>query len=218
MSSCILGLVPKLWSETIQAHRRDVHDAIVHTAAELMAKHGLHSVTMSQVAEETGIGRATLYKYFPDVEAMLVAWHQRQVSSHLQQLANVRDRAGDPGKRLDAVLEAYALIQHEHRGTELAALLHRREHIARAEGQLLHFIRDLLSEGAKIGDLRDDVPPDELARYCLHALGAAGRLTSRAAVHRLVQVTLSSLRPSPRGIEAEAPPSPNRRDMHRHST
>jgi AcrR family transcriptional regulator len=33
---------------------------------------------MSQIAEETSIGRATLYKYFSDVEAILIAWRLRQ--------------------------------------------------------------------------------------------------------------------------------------------
>jgi hypothetical protein len=45
----------------------------------------------------SGIGRATLYKYFPDVEAVLVAWHERQVAQHLDQLAKARDQAGDEG-------------------------------------------------------------------------------------------------------------------------
>ena len=56
-------------------------------------------------------------------------------------------------------------------------------------------IRDLLTEAAKSGDLRDDVAPDELASYCLHALTAASSLPSKAAVHRLVTVTLAGLRP-----------------------
>lgn len=43
----------------------------------------------------SGIGRATLYKYFPDVEAVFVAWHERQVAQHLEQLAKARDQAGD---------------------------------------------------------------------------------------------------------------------------
>jgi AcrR family transcriptional regulator len=153
---------------------------------------------MSQIAAETGIGRATLYKYFPDVDAILVAWHERQVSRHLEHLAEVRDQAGDPGERLRAVLEAYALVSHEHHGTELAALLHRGEHVARAQRQLSDFIRDLLTEGAETGDLRDDVAPDELASYCLHALTAAGSLPSKAAVHRLVTVTLAGLLPPTR--------------------
>ncbi len=188
--------MPKLWDETIVAHRRAVRDATLDTTAALVAEHGLLSVTMSQIAEETGIGRATLYKYFSDVEAILFAWHERQVTGHLEQLAEVRDRAGDAGERLEAVLEAYALISHTRHGTEAAPLLHRGEHVARAQQQLSELIQDLLSEGAKTGDLRDDVAPEELASYCLHALTAASGLPSKAAVRRLVTVTLAGLRPA----------------------
>jgi AcrR family transcriptional regulator len=191
--------MPRLWTETVEAHRREVRDAILDTTAALVAQHGLLSVTMSQIAELTGIGRATLYKYFPDVEAILFAWHERQITGHLEQLAEVRDQAGDPGERLEAVLEAFALISHEshgHHDTELAAFLHRDRQVARAEQQLRHMIRDLVAEAAEAGVLRDEVPPDELASYCLHALAAARGLPSKAAVRRLVAVTLAGLRPS----------------------
>ena len=167
----------------------------MEATAALVAKDGLSSVTMSQIAKAVGIGRATLYKYFSDVEAILVAWHEGHVSDHLQQLAAVRDQAGDAGERLQAVLETYGLITHEHHGTELAALLHRGEHVNHAQKHLRNFIRDLVSEGAKTGVLRKDVAPDELATYCLHALTAASSLPSKAAVHRLVRVTLAGLRP-----------------------
>lgn len=194
------GVMPRLWNETIQAHRREVGDAILETTVALVAEHGLRSVTMSQIAEETGIGRATLYKYFSGVEAILLAWHQRQISGHLEYLAKVRDQAGDAAERLRAVLEAYALITYEshgHHDSELAAFLHRHEQVARAHQQLTNFIRDLLTEAAETGDLRDDVAPDELASYCLHSLAASGSLSSKAAVRRLVMVTLAGLRPGP---------------------
>jgi len=191
------GLVPKLWNDTIQAHRRAVRDATLDTTAALVAEHGLRAVTMSQIAERSGIGRATLYKYFPDVEAILIAWHERQITGHLDHLAKVRDKAGDPAERLEAVLRAYALISHDHRrhNTELAAFMHRHEQVARAQRQLRDMIRQLLAEAAATGDVRDDVAPDELASYCLHALTAAGNLPSQAAVGRLVTVTVAGLRP-----------------------
>jgi AcrR family transcriptional regulator len=188
--------VPKLWNQTIQEHRREVRQAILDATVALVAEHGLLSVTMSQIAEETGIGRATLYKYFPDVEAILRAWHERQINGHLGYLAKVRDRGGDAAERLAGVLEAYALISLEsrgHRDTELAALLHRDEQVIVAEQQLRDMIRELLAEGAKTGAIRKDVQPDELAIYCLHALTAAGSLPSKAAVRRLVAVTLAGL-------------------------
>src|SRR5262249_32644362 len=100
--------VPKLWNDTIEAHRREVREAILDATWALASEHGPASVKMSEVAQKTGIGRATLYKYFPDVEAILDAWHHRHINRHLAQLAEVRDRIVDPGKRLQAVLEAYA--------------------------------------------------------------------------------------------------------------
>jgi AcrR family transcriptional regulator len=215
----MLPSVPKLWTETIETHRREVKDAILETTAALVAEHGLASVTMSQIAEQTGIGRATLYKYFPDVEAILVAWHDQRVARHLEHLVEVRDRSSDAGERLRDVLEAYALVSHErshghhgndehsrehhgtHHGTprqpagEIAALVHRREHIAGVQRRLETFMRDLLADAARAGEVRKDVPPFELARYCLHALAVAGELPTKAAVRRLVTITLAALRP-----------------------
>jgi AcrR family transcriptional regulator len=169
--------VPRLWNQTIEAHRRDVREAILDTTWALVTEQGLLAVTMSQIAQEAGIGRATLYKYFPDVEAILSAWHERHVAAHLAHLTELREQDGDAGTRLEAVLHAYARIcQHRERhGTEeLGALLHGGEQVARSQ--------------------QDDVAPDELAIYCVHALSAAGRLPSEAAVRRLVAVTLAALR------------------------
>jgi AcrR family transcriptional regulator len=191
------GAVPKLWSQTIEEHRRAVHDAALDTTAALVAEHGLASVTMSRIAAETGIGRATLYKYFPDVEAILAAWHARHVARHLEHLAAVRDQAaGSPAARLEAVLAAYAQITHQRpRGTEIASLVHRGESMAQAEQQLLGFVSDLIADAAQAGELRGDAVPGELASYCLHALNAAAGLPSEAAVRRLVAVTMAGLRP-----------------------
>jgi AcrR family transcriptional regulator len=193
------GFVPRLWKETITEHRREVRDAILDATAALVDERGPTAVTMSQIAAATGIGRATLYKYFPEVEAILLAWHERQVGRHLEQLTAVRDRPGAPAERLAAVLEAYARIvhahPHEHPGADPGAQLHRREHVSRAQHRLRDFVRDLVAAGAATGTFRADVAPDELATYCLHALAAAGDLPSEDAVRRLVAVTLAGLRP-----------------------
>ena len=187
--------VPKLWTETIDAHRAAVRDAILQTAAALAHEHGLTSVTMSQIAAEAGIGRATLYKYFPDVESILLAWHEEKVADHLRQLTEVRDRADGPERQLEAVLQTYADNAFGRHDAELGALLHRGGHLVAAQKHLHDLVAELVAAGARNGSLRDDVAPAELASYCLHALTAASGLTSKAAVHRLVQVTLSGLRP-----------------------
>lgn len=177
-----------------------MRDAILDSAAALAAENGPLSVTMSQIAGKAGIGRATLYKYFPDVEAILHAWHAREIAGHLARLTEVRDRTDGARERLEAVLEAYALTNqgsHSHHDTDLGAFLHQDSgsHLAHAHQHLHHMIQDLLSEAAQAGDVRDDIPPAELTRYCLSALAAARTLPSRAAARRLVTVTLAGVRP-----------------------
>lgn len=193
-----IGQVPKLWNDTIETHRRAVRDATIDVTVALVAEKGLRAVTMSEIAERTGIGRATLYKYFPDVETILVAWHERQINGHLQQLEEIRDKAAHgAANRLKAVLEAYARLadrSHGHHDADLVGLLHRDPSVAHGRLQVRGMIRDLLIEGAASGELRDDVDPDDLATYCLYAIEAANRLSSKAAVHSLVAVILDGLR------------------------
>ncbi|GAA3235718.1 TetR/AcrR family transcriptional regulator [Nonomuraea helvata] len=190
--------MPKLWNETIEAHRRTVHDAILDATVELVRERGLLAVTMSQIAEKTGIGRATLYKYFPDVETILVAWHGRQVAGHLERLSRAGEHEGDAGQRLEAVLETYAFIHQQMArhgfGPDLVALLHRSQDVGHAQHQIHALLRDALSEGVRAGAVRDDVAAEELAAFCLHALQAAAVLPSKDAVQRLVAVTLGGLR------------------------
>lgn len=186
----------KRWSETVADHRTDVREAVLEAAGSLALERGVLSVTMSQIAQEAGIGRATLYRYFDDVGSVLLAWHDRQVRHHLAHLRRVRDGTAGPRDRLRAVLDAYALVSYEtrrHRDSDLAALLHRGDRIARVHTELREMVRDLVADAAGAGEVRGDVGPGELAVYCLHALDAARELTSKAAVRRLVEVTLDAL-------------------------
>ncbi|NJP35755.1 TetR/AcrR family transcriptional regulator [Micromonospora thermarum] len=197
--------MPKLWTATIDAHRAAVRDAALNAMGELVAEHGLVALTMSQIAEKAGIGRATLYKYFPDAQAVLAAWHERQVTAHLDQLTAAVDPAAPAVARLQAVLHTYAQIQHHsasHHGGELATPLHHSDHVDRARQRLHDFVEALITEAVHAGDVRDDVATDELATYCLHALTAAGNVTSQDGVHRLVAVILTGLTASCPSVSA----------------
>ena len=56
-------------------------------------------------------------------------------------------------------------------------------------------LRELLVESSATGAVREDVSPEELARFCVHALAAARDLPSTSAVSRLVTVTMTGLLP-----------------------
>ena len=195
--SRILRNVPKLWNATIETHRAAVRDAILDATVALVAERGLRGVTMAEVAARAGIGRATLYKYFGDAEAILRAWHERQIGRHLAEVGAIAEGPGEAAARLAAVLERYAVNAHLGRGAhdaELAAVLHRDEQVAAARHRLRRLLAGLIAEAAAAGAVRDDTAADELAAYALHALGAAGELRSAAAVRRLVALTLAGLR------------------------
>lgn len=191
------GRVPKRWAETVDEHRSSVRDAVLDATAELVGQRGLTGVTMAGIAEATGIGRATLYRYFPDVDAILIAWHERQLATHLAHLTGIRGRSSDPAEQLRDVLTGYAHMSGRHGGPgdSIAAALHAGPHAARTVDQVGKLVTDLLRACVATGAVRTDVPPGELAAYCLHALSAVGPATSGAAVRRLVGVTLDALRP-----------------------
>jgi AcrR family transcriptional regulator len=209
--------VPRIWTETIAAHRDAVREATLDAAGALVAEHGLTGMTMSQIAQQSGIGRATLYKYFPDLDSVLASWHERQVSAHLRHLTEIADRTDGAAARLHAVLTAYAgLSGRQGHGSDMAAALHRGEHIAHAHAHLNEFLTDLIREAVADGDARNDIPPGELAAYCLHALGAATGLASKAARDRLVRVTLAGLQPACSGSSEKHDVAPNSNQDNAH--
>lgn len=65
-----------------ESNREQRRQAILTEAAALFGQKGIESTTMEQIAEATGIGSATLYRYFPTkneiaVAAVIDAWQQR---------------------------------------------------------------------------------------------------------------------------------------------
>jgi AcrR family transcriptional regulator len=202
--------VPKLWSETVQTHRQEVREAILDAAGKLVLDRGLLGVTMSDIAEATGIGRATLYKYFSDVEEILSAWHQRQVLGHLAELEAIRDRTRDPAERMRAVLQAYAHIcrqRRRHGGDELTVALHRGPAVRRLQSRLLELMTGVIAGAADAGLIRQDVPARELANYCIHALGAAAT-SSTSTVARLVDLVCAGMTSRTRAQELAASKDP----------
>ncbi|WP_158281079.1 TetR/AcrR family transcriptional regulator [Promicromonospora sp. AC04] len=192
--------MPKLWEESIEEHRRSVRDAITEAAWRLAEEHGPLSLTMSQVAGAAGIGRATLYKYFADIESILVAHHARHVEDHLQALEGLRGEAQPPGTRLVAVAHAYASIcfhRGRHSSADISTLVHRGPEIGDAGRRLHGVFAGLIAEAAAEGLVRKDLSPDELAVYCRHALEVSSHAKDLDGVARLTRVVLDGLECSP---------------------
>lgn len=190
--------MPRLWQDTVEAHRGAVRDAALDATGELVTRHGFGAVSMSRIAQHAGISRATLYKYFTDLDAVLAAWHERQVLGHLKAVTKAQSTAGSPLERLRAVLSAYAAAVRQHPGGDRAALLHQGAHVIDAQQHLQLLLAGLLAEGAAAGEVRGDIPPEELALFCLYAMTAATTTSASppAAVGHLIDLTLAGVRPA----------------------
>lgn len=185
------------WADAVESHRRETRAAILDATAAIVTEDGLTAVTLPRIAAKSGMTEARIHRYFPDLDAVLRAWHDRQVANDLGYLADVGDEPGTVLERIEAVLRAYAAIvtqTHQHHTTQLGASLHRTDSHADARAHLHHLVRTLLAEGAATGDIRTDLAPDELACRCLHALSSAGAHASAAAIRHLVTTTLDDLR------------------------
>ena len=67
-------------SKTQQANNQR---AIIAAAVELMTQHGFEATTMKQIARAANLGDATIYKYFPSKEKLVVGYFEQAVSDAL---------------------------------------------------------------------------------------------------------------------------------------
>ncbi len=184
--------MPRIWTDTLDSHRRQVHDAILDATAELIAERGPLSVAMSAVAERSGIGRATLYKYFPNVESILVAWHARTFADHVSRLRSLS--AADDVTLHD--LAAFICVQRRHhrrrdRIDVLGPLARTVAHVdgiagSAIEREIITVLTEIVNRLVHQGAVRDDQDPEALARWLLHAAHAPADLDDQAVAQLVV--------------------------------
>ena len=185
--------MPKLWSDTIVEHRSAVRDAILDATGRLVHRDGLTGLTMTALAEASGVGRATLYKYVPDVAAALTAWQEREIGRHLQRLRTIAQES-PPESRLSDVLLAYARLRRHRHGDDDDDALHGTIRLAPAESELTALVQEIIDDDTRAGTTRTDLSPQELAAYAVGAIGAAAALPDTTAVSRLETLVVATIR------------------------
>ncbi len=93
-----------------QARSRATYDAILEAASQILERDGPRAFNTNAVAERAGVSVGTLYQYFPDKEAVLLAAAKREFNdipmlkrqkALLQALMVVVDSIGRLGGRID---------------------------------------------------------------------------------------------------------------------
>lgn len=84
----------------------ETYDKILQTAHRLFVQKGYTATSMRQVAEEAGIGKATIYHHFPDKQAIAMALLEKRGARMDEALELVRAEQ-DPRERIRVAVTAY---------------------------------------------------------------------------------------------------------------
>ncbi len=82
------------------------YEKILQTAHRLFVQKGYTATSMRQVAEEAGIGKATIYHHFPDKQAIAIALLEKRGTRMDEALKLVRAEQ-DPRERIRVAVKAY---------------------------------------------------------------------------------------------------------------
>jgi AcrR family transcriptional regulator len=87
-------------------------DELLDAASRAFAALGVADATMTDIARAAGCSRATLYRYFPNQEALHLAFVHRATLRIARQLADER-RAGAPSTLTDRILAGIAAVRSD---------------------------------------------------------------------------------------------------------
>lgn len=169
--------------------------AVIAAAERVFASHGLNA-PLSQVAREAGVGRATVYRHFPDRYALAAGLYGRHLA---QAEALAAERAGRPGT-FEAVVRRIADGQRQLAG--LFPLLRSAPdaagHLDALGERIGTLVTRPLADAIDLGEVSPDVT---VADVHLVLMMVEGLLASQdddergAALDRGLTIALAGLRP-----------------------
>ena len=182
-------------------HRSRQAEAIAAAALGLLLGKGASALSMAAIADAAGVSRQTLYRYYGDVDAVLVGIAEL-VAGGDADLEAALGGFEDPVARLEWMLDAVvgAGAHGDHTSVELRGALPpaARDLLAAHEGRVRDLLAGVLAEGIAAGVFSADLVPTEDAAMLLGLAAAAEPGTSQRVitlVHRIVD-------PRPKEMEA----------------
>jgi len=146
--------------------------AILDAAAHALSEHG-RSANMANVAEAAGISRATLYRYYPDRDALLEALSVQALAHAAAGLADAGLERAPVEEAIERIVRALTAV-----GDRYAVLV--REQVRSDPGEIERLVaapmRAVFARGIESGLFRQDLPADVLLKLFGGALVAALKL------------------------------------------
>jgi AcrR family transcriptional regulator len=171
-----------------------VASAILEAAARLLAHAGEHA-SMNDVAAATGVARATVYRYFPNRQALLDRLAEIAVTDAGARLASARIEEVDPDEGVARAVRALVDV-----GDYFIALARERIRPSPEEFQekIAGPLRRLFERAQASGNIRADVPSswltESLVALVVGALSATPSLGREDAIAAITSMFLDGAR------------------------
>lgn len=153
------------------------YERILDALQELLENHKLQSISVSEIAETAGIGKGSIYYYFPSKDAILEALVERSYEKPLQTAKALAGRTEiSPFIRMAMIFEACRnssseFIKSENNknsGTQEKSFLHQK-YINHIITELKPVLAEIIRQGIKAGQICFS-DPDALAEIVLIVL------------------------------------------------
>lgn len=196
-------LLASVWSvpSVTRPLRRDAERnrlRILEAARTVFAERGLE-VSLDDIAREAEVGVGTVYRRFPDKEALIDALFEQRVGDFAA-MAETARATEDPWEALVTFLEGAVGMQAEDRGLKELLLNTARgqSRVASVRAQITPLVAEIVERGKASGAIRADVTHADLPliNMMLGAVADASREANPELWRRYLGLVLDGLRPA----------------------
>src|SRR5215467_7889267 len=153
-----------------QRRSAEIRERLFRTALDLFSERGLANTTVEDITEAADVGKGTFFNYFPSKEHILVAFAEMQLGK-LQKLVEGAHHTREPMPQFLRQLTVYMTAEPGRSPSVVRAMLSAylaTEPVRKAlQAQYLRgesLLAELMQLGQERGEVRRDVPPQQLAQ------------------------------------------------------
>ncbi|MGO1458449.1 MAG: TetR/AcrR family transcriptional regulator [Flaviflexus sp.] len=106
--------MPKISGRSLIEHRDNTRRALFDSLSTLMSERGFENVSISDLAEHSGIRRTTIYNHFTDKEDILIAYVESEMSKYLSNTKAMLARADNSIDKLRFYVRSQLLAERSY--------------------------------------------------------------------------------------------------------
>ena len=214
-------------SEKARLSRRErglaTKERLFEAAISLFAKKGYDKVTVDEICEKVGVTKGAFYHHYRSKDQIILE-EFKQMDEHYVRVAEEISSLPSSIEKLRAFNRAAITLMAELGVTLMKVLYHsqiaphmRKPYLADGRRSLYRITGELIREGQERGEIRDDLPSEELAAMLIdcfrgqiyHWCLCNGAFDLVGTCDRLMDLLVDSLRPPqrarPRGNSGKPP-------------